>query len=61
MRNELIAALLGDNGKRETLVTWAATLGAIAGTAYTAVRRWWPFESRGMRDHNATAVPSTGS
>jgi predicted unusual protein kinase regulating ubiquinone biosynthesis (AarF/ABC1/UbiB family) len=61
MRNELIAALLGDNGKRETLVTWAATLGAIAGTAYTAVRRWWPFESRGMRDHNATSVPSTGN
>lgn len=42
MRNELMAALLGDDGKREPLVTWAATLGAIAGTAYTVVRRWWP-------------------
>jgi predicted unusual protein kinase regulating ubiquinone biosynthesis (AarF/ABC1/UbiB family) len=42
MRNELIAALLGDHGKRETIVTWAATLGALAGTAYTVVKRWWP-------------------
>lgn len=42
MRNELIAALLGDNGQRETVVTWAATLGALAGTAYSVVRRWWP-------------------
>jgi len=39
LRNELLAALLGDNGQRETLVTWAATLGAMAGTAISAVRR----------------------
>jgi hypothetical protein len=39
LRNELLAALLGDNGQRETLVTWAATLGAMAGTAMGAVRR----------------------
>lgn len=39
LRNELLAALLGDNGQRETLVTWAATLGAMAGTAMSAVRR----------------------
>lgn len=42
LRNELLAALLGDNGKREPLVTWAATLGALAGTAYTVVRKWLP-------------------
>ena len=42
LRNELLAALLGDNGKREPLVTWAATLGALAGTAYTVVKRWLP-------------------
>lgn len=39
LRNELLAALLGDNGQREPLVTWAATLGAMAGTAMSAVRR----------------------
>lgn len=33
LRNELLAALLGDDGKREPLVTFAATLGALAGTA----------------------------
>lgn len=42
LRNELLAALLGDNGKREPLVTIAATLGALAGTAYTVVRRFLP-------------------
>ena len=42
LRRELLAALLGDNGRREPLVTWAATLGALAGTAYTVVRKWWP-------------------
>jgi len=44
LRKELLAALLGDSGKREPLVTWAATLGALAGTAYTMVQRWWPGE-----------------
>lgn len=39
LRSELLAALLGDRGTREPLVTWAATLGALAGTAYTVVRR----------------------
>jgi len=33
LRNELLAALLGDDGKREPIVTFAATLGALAGTA----------------------------
>ncbi|MFN7456277.1 MAG: ABC1 kinase family protein [Gemmatimonas sp.] len=42
LRSELLAALLGDTGAREPLVTWAATLGALAGTAYTVVKRWWP-------------------
>ena len=46
LRNELLAALLGDAGTREPLVTWAATLGAMAGTAYTVVRRWWRSGSR---------------
>ena len=44
LRKELLAALLGDSGTREPLVTWAATLGALAGTAYTMVHRWWPGE-----------------
>lgn len=39
LRNELLAALLGDSGKREPVVTWAATLGALAGTALGAIRR----------------------
>lgn len=47
LRSELLAALLGDDGKREPLVTWAATLGAIAGTAFTVVKRWWPNLPRG--------------
>jgi hypothetical protein len=42
LRGELLSALLGDNGERETVVTWAATLGALAGTAYTVVKRWLP-------------------
>jgi predicted unusual protein kinase regulating ubiquinone biosynthesis (AarF/ABC1/UbiB family) len=33
LRNELLAALLGDDGRREPIVTLAATLGALAGTA----------------------------
>jgi predicted unusual protein kinase regulating ubiquinone biosynthesis (AarF/ABC1/UbiB family) len=52
LRSELLAALLGDDGKREPLVTWAATLGALAGTAYTVVKRWWPLG-------DATTSPST--
>jgi predicted unusual protein kinase regulating ubiquinone biosynthesis (AarF/ABC1/UbiB family) len=42
MRNELLAVLLGDNGTREPLVTLAATLGALAGSAYTVVKRFLP-------------------
>jgi len=33
LRNELLAALLGDSGTREPIITWAATLGALAGSA----------------------------
>jgi predicted unusual protein kinase regulating ubiquinone biosynthesis (AarF/ABC1/UbiB family) len=33
LRRELLAALLGDEGNREPIVTFAATLGALAGTA----------------------------
>lgn len=42
MRNELLAVLLGDNGTREPLVTFAATLGALAGSAFTVVKRFLP-------------------
>lgn len=45
LRGELLSALLGDDGKREAIVTWAATLGALAGTAFTVVKRWLPFAS----------------
>jgi len=44
LRRELLAALLGDDGDRETLVTWAATLGFLAGGASAVVGRAW----RGM-------------
>lgn len=33
LRSELLAVLLGDNGQREPIVTFAATLGAMAGAA----------------------------
>lgn len=57
LRSELLAALLGDNGRREPLVTWAATLGALAGTAYTVVRKWWPL-GVAPREDRATSVAS---
>lgn len=41
LRGELLAALLGDDGKREPLVTVAATLGALTGTAVAFVKRGW--------------------
>lgn len=41
LRGELLSALLGDDGNRETLVTVAATLGAIAGGATALVSRAW--------------------
>jgi predicted unusual protein kinase regulating ubiquinone biosynthesis (AarF/ABC1/UbiB family) len=41
LRGELLSALLGDNGTREPLVTMAATLGAITGTAVAFVKRRW--------------------
>lgn len=41
LRGELLSALLGDDGNRETLVTVAATLGAIAGGATALVSRVW--------------------
>lgn len=53
LRREVLAALLGDNGERDTLVTVAATLGALAGTAYSAVKRYWPFMSA---DETAAAL-----
>ncbi len=40
LRHELLSALLGDDGSREPLVTWAATLGALAGTAAGYINRW---------------------
>ncbi len=40
LRHELLAALLGDDGHREPIVTWAATLGALAGTAVSWVTTW---------------------
>jgi predicted unusual protein kinase regulating ubiquinone biosynthesis (AarF/ABC1/UbiB family) len=55
LRSELLAALLGDDGKREPIVTWAATLGAIAGTAYTVVKRWLP---SGREPSNAATTRS---
>ncbi|WP_439643321.1 ABC1 kinase family protein [Gemmatimonas sp.] len=50
MRNELLAALLGDHGRREPLVTFAATLGALAGTAFTVVRRFLPTRTAARAD-----------
>jgi predicted unusual protein kinase regulating ubiquinone biosynthesis (AarF/ABC1/UbiB family) len=41
LRGELLSALLGDNGRREPLVTMAATLGAFTGTAVAFVKRRW--------------------
>ncbi|MFN9203899.1 MAG: ABC1 kinase family protein [Gemmatimonas sp.] len=41
LRGELLSALLGDDGKREPLVTMAATLGALTGTAVACVKRRW--------------------
>ena len=41
LRGELLSALLGDDGTRETFVTVAATLGAIAGGATALVSRAW--------------------
>jgi predicted unusual protein kinase regulating ubiquinone biosynthesis (AarF/ABC1/UbiB family) len=41
LRGELLSALLGDDGKREPLVTMAATLGALTGTAVAFVKRRW--------------------
>lgn len=40
LRGELLSALLGDDGHREPLVTFAATLGAMAGTAVSWVQGW---------------------
>lgn len=41
LRGELLSALLGDDGRREPLVTMAATLGAFTGTAVAFVKRRW--------------------
>jgi hypothetical protein len=46
LRRELLAALLGDDGERETLVTWAAMLGLLAGGASAVVGKAW----KGLRD-----------
>lgn len=40
LRGELLSALLGDDGHREPIVTFAATLGALAGTAMSWVTGW---------------------
>jgi predicted unusual protein kinase regulating ubiquinone biosynthesis (AarF/ABC1/UbiB family) len=40
LRGELLAALLGDDGNREPIVTFAATLGALAGTAASWLQGW---------------------
>jgi hypothetical protein len=41
MRRELLAVLLGDEGTREPIITFAATLGALAGGATALVGRAW--------------------
>ena len=50
LRRELLAALLGDNGERETIVTWAATLGLLAGGASAVLSKAW----RGLRERVET-------
>jgi predicted unusual protein kinase regulating ubiquinone biosynthesis (AarF/ABC1/UbiB family) len=41
MRRELLAVLLGDEGKREPIITLAATLGALAGGASAVIGSAW--------------------
>jgi len=41
MRREILAVLLGDDGTREPIITFAATLGALAGGASAMIGRAW--------------------
>ena len=41
LRRELLAVLLGDEGTREPIITFAATLGALAGGATAVIGRAW--------------------
>ena len=41
MRREILAVLLGDEGTREPIITFAATLGALAGGASAVIGRAW--------------------
>ncbi|WP_373064699.1 ABC1 kinase family protein [Gemmatimonas sp.] len=41
MRREILAVLLGDEGTREPIITFAATLGALAGGASVVIGRAW--------------------
>ena len=41
LRRELLAVLLGDDGTREPIITFAATLGALAGGASAVLSRTW--------------------
>jgi predicted unusual protein kinase regulating ubiquinone biosynthesis (AarF/ABC1/UbiB family) len=41
LRRELLAVLLGDDGTREPIITFGATLGALAGTATAVFGRVW--------------------
>ena len=41
LRRELLAVLLGDDGTREPIITFAATLGALAGGASAVLSRAW--------------------
>ncbi|WP_411280111.1 ABC1 kinase family protein [Gemmatimonas sp.] len=52
LRRELLAVLLGDAGTREPIITFAATLGALAGGATAVIGRAW---RRLQRDHSAAA------
>ena len=41
LRRELLAVLLGDDGTREPIITFAATIGALAGGASAVLSRAW--------------------
>ena len=41
LRREILAVLLGDAGAREPIITFAATLGALAGGASAVIGRAW--------------------
>jgi predicted unusual protein kinase regulating ubiquinone biosynthesis (AarF/ABC1/UbiB family) len=41
LRREILTVLLGDEGTREPIITFAATLGALAGGATAVLSRTW--------------------